>query len=84
MKNMPMFYFVLKAFILGTASSHKLCFGAKKYEKIVYSCTPQFYYVKMGLRGHTLHGHVSLLGGSDHTCFLVHESEMLTFVFAKK
>ena len=31
-------------------STHKLCFGAKIRKKI-YPCIPQFYYIKVGLKG---------------------------------
>ena len=29
-----------------------------KKKKKVYPCKPQFYYINLGLRGYTLHGHV--------------------------
>ena len=46
---------------------HNLCFRTKKERKImytlvyVYPCKPQFYYIKVGCKGSTLHGHVSLM-----------------------
>ena len=32
-------------------STHNLCFRAKKKEKNVYPCTPQFHYIKVGCKG---------------------------------
>ena len=39
-------------------STHNICFRAK-LRKNVYPCKLHFYYIKVGLRGYTLHGHVS-------------------------
>ena len=41
-------------------SIHNLCFGSK-IKKEVYPCTPQYYYIKVGLKGYTLHGLVFLM-----------------------
>ena len=41
-------------------STHNLCFRAK-VRKSVYPCKPQFYYVKLGCKGCTLHGHVFMM-----------------------
>ena len=41
-------------------STHNLCFRAK-IRKNVYPCKPQFYYVKVGCKGSTLHGHVFMI-----------------------
>ena len=32
-----------------------------KKENNVYPCKPQFYYIKVGCKGYTLHGHVSMM-----------------------
>ena len=57
-------------------STHNLCFMAKmrwfwhiptiyilskNKKKNVYPCKPHFYYIKVGSRGYTLHGHVSMI-----------------------
>ena len=34
--------------------------------KNVYPCKPKFYYIKVGCKGSTLHGHVSMM--SMHCC----------------
>ena len=36
-------------------------FYGKNKKKNVYPCTPQFYYMKVGCKGYTLHGHVILM-----------------------
>ena len=41
-------------------STHNLSFESK-ITKIVYPSKPQFYYIKWGLRGYTLHGLVFLM-----------------------
>ena len=41
-------------------STHNLCFRAKQ-EKIVYPCKLQFYYIKVGVRGSTFQGLVSMM-----------------------
>ena len=41
-------------------STHNLCFEAK-IRKNVYPCKPQFYYIKLGLRGYSLHGLVLVM-----------------------
>ena len=46
----------LKTLIMGT---NNLCFRAKKKENNVYPFKPQFYCIKVGCKGSTLHGHVS-------------------------
>ena len=57
-------------------STHNVCFRAKK-EKKVYLCTPQFYYIKVDIRGYKSHGHgilmTTLLGrGSVMNRLLMH------------
>ena len=44
-------------------STHNLCFRAK-IRKNVYPCKPQFYYMKVGVRGSTLHGLVIIMFSS--------------------
>ena len=39
---------------------HNLCFRAKQ-DNNVYQCKLKFYYIKWGVRGSTLHGHVSMM-----------------------
>ena len=54
-------------------STHNLCFRAK-IRKNVYPCTPQLYYIKVGLRGYTLHGNVILmqrLNQHEHSLSLI-------------
>ena len=41
-------------------STHDLCFRAK-ISKNAYPCKPKFYYIKWGVRGCTLHGHVFMM-----------------------
>ena len=41
-------------------STHYLCFRAK-LRKNVYHCKPQFYYIKVGVRGYILHGLVIMM-----------------------
>ena len=41
-------------------STYDLCFRAK-IRKNVYPCKPQFYYIKVGVRGSSLYGHVFLM-----------------------
>ena len=41
-------------------STHNLCFGAK-IRKNVYPCKPQFYYIKVSVRGCSLHRHVFMM-----------------------
>ena len=41
-------------------NTHNLCFEAK-IRKIVYPCVLQFYYIKVGYKGATLHGRVLIL-----------------------
>ena len=33
----------------------------QKYDKIVYPCKPQFYYIKQGLRGSKLYRHIFVM-----------------------
>ena len=51
-------------FLSGTevvlTSTHNLCFRAK-IRKNDYPCKPQFYYIKVGCKGCTLHGHVFMM-----------------------
>ena len=47
----------IEAVLTGT---HGLCFGAKIREK-VYPCKPQFYYIKVGCKGCSLHGLVFVM-----------------------
>ena len=43
-------------------STHNLCFRAKIRKNVhVYSCKPQFYYIKVGVMGYTLHGFVIMM-----------------------
>ena len=44
--------------------THNLCFGSK-IRKIVDPCKPQFYYIKVDLKGYILHGHVFPMTGHD-------------------
>ena len=41
-------------------------FKSKKYENNVYPCKPQFYYIKVGCKGSTLHGHVCMMKSSEN------------------
>ena len=42
-------------------STHNLCFRCKNKKKMYTPETPQFYYIKLGLRGSILNGHVSVM-----------------------
>ena len=42
-------------------STHDLCLRANIEEKKDYSGKPQFYYIKWGVRGYTLHGQVFMM-----------------------
>ena len=44
-------------------STHNLCFGAKIRKIGIPPHTPVFFYIKVGLRGYTFHGHVFLMKG---------------------
>ena len=41
-------------------STHNLCFGSE-IRKIGIPCKPQYFYIKLGLKGYTLHGHIFLM-----------------------
>ena len=41
-------------------STHNLCFGVK-IKIQVYLCISQFYYIIVGFKGYSLHGHVFLM-----------------------
>ena len=43
-------------------STHNLCFRAK-IENNEYPCKPQFYYIKVGCKGVSIHGRVILMTG---------------------
>ena len=47
-------------------STYNLCFGSK-LRKIVYPYEPQFYYIKLGFKGYTFHGHVILMFLFQHS-----------------
>ena len=38
-------------------------FWSKNKKKIVYPCKPQFYYIKVGFKGSSLHGLVLVMEG---------------------
>ena len=57
-KNVICVLFLLKILIKGI---HNLCFGANISKKIFYPCKPHFNYIKWGLRGSKLYGHVSMM-----------------------
>ena len=46
---------------------HNLCFR-EKIRKNVYLCKPQFYYIKVGCKGVTLHGLVIMMPGGLVKC----------------
>ena len=46
--------------------THNLCFEQKKNE---YPCKPQFYYIKVGCKGSTLHVHVILMVVKLNFCY---------------
>ena len=50
-------YFTAEAVL---TSTHNLCFRAKIRKK-VYHCKPQFYYIKLGVKGCLLHGLVFVM-----------------------
>ena len=50
-------------------STHNLCFGGK-IRKIGIPYNPHFFYIKAGLRGHTLHGHVFMMSCFVFLCYL--------------
>ena len=54
------FLFLLKTLIAVLASTSNLCFRAK-IKKNVYPCNPQFFYIKVGCKGYTFHGHVCIM-----------------------
>ena len=59
-KNLIFFIFLLKTYTVGTrwnrlteailTSTQNLCFGQKYEKNNVYSCKPQFYYIKVGFK----------------------------------
>ena len=59
-KKIDIFYILLKILIVGTRSNENPhCFGSKM-RKLGKPNKTQFYYVKVGFRGYTFHGHVFL------------------------
>ena len=60
-------------------STHNLCFRAKKREKNVYPCKPQFYYIKWGVRGYTctLHRHVIMMKPFETNTLILVDSNRL-------
>ena len=60
-------------------STHNLCFRAKN-KKIMYTpvLKPQFYYMKVGCKGRTLHGYVGMMKYSYADAFLSNIINVIT------
>ena len=57
-------------------STNDLCFRVKIKNSYVYPCSPQFYNIEMGVRGCSLHRHVSMLNIHTYSPLKTLKSEM--------
>ena len=66
-------------------STHNLCCRAKlRKNEYMYLCKPQFYYIKVGCKGSTIYGHVSMMIMHRHVCLMSWQTAINVLLLSQK